>query len=147
LIALRPVFGQDEANHGTARYRVESDGLVHVPPEAVAFLTSKGGFAVAKTTADRVARAQPSDTDPNSLVRLHHDIAGGCSYGGHAYPSDDNGDVRVPFEAVADLLGHGFVPVAQDASGNDAASMPKLSKFVKSAPRAKLRPAEQLAAE
>lgn len=37
LIALRAVFGQDEANHGTRRYRIDAAGLVHVPPEAVFF--------------------------------------------------------------------------------------------------------------
>ena len=50
LIALRAVFGQDEANHGTRRYRVDGDGLVHVPAEAAFFLVDKGGFAVVTTT-------------------------------------------------------------------------------------------------
>jgi hypothetical protein len=132
LIALRPVFGQDEANHGTMRYRVESDGLVHVPRQAVPFLTSKGGFAVAKTTAARVAGIQASDTDPNSLVRLHHQFAGGCSYGGRAYQSDDHGDVLVPAEAVAELLGHGFVPVPQDETQGDPSSVSPPAKLPRS---------------
>ena len=36
LIPLRAVFGQDEANHGTARYAVDSGGLVWVPVEVSA---------------------------------------------------------------------------------------------------------------
>jgi hypothetical protein len=109
LIALRAVFGQDEANHGMGRYRVDGDGLVHVPPEAVAFLTCRGGFALAKTIAV-VSAAKPADADRNGLVRLHHDDAGGCSYAGCEYPSDEKGDVLVPAEAAADLIAHGFVP-------------------------------------
>jgi hypothetical protein len=140
-IALRAVFGQDEANHGTTRYRVDGDGLVHVPREAVPFLTSTGGFAVEETMAARVSEAQRPSTDRSSLVRLHHDTAAGCSYGGDAYWSDDNGDVLVPAEAVADLLGHGFVPVPRDESRGDAAAVPKVSKLAKSAPGAKPPPA------
>ena len=51
LIALRAVFGQDEANHGTRRYRVDGDGLVHVPVQAAVFLVDKGGFVVVTTVA------------------------------------------------------------------------------------------------
>jgi hypothetical protein len=54
LIALRAAFGQDEANYGIRRYRVDADGLVHVPAEAALSLVSKGGFVVAKTTVDQV---------------------------------------------------------------------------------------------
>jgi hypothetical protein len=55
LIALRAVFGQDEANHGTRRYRVDRDGLVHVPVEAAFFLVARGGFAMVKTGVVRVS--------------------------------------------------------------------------------------------
>lgn len=113
LIALRAVFGQDEANHGTTRYRVDGVGLVHVPPEAIGFLISKGGFALAKTTAAVAVKNQPTDSHPNCLMRLHHDDAAGCSYAGRNYPSDQNGDVLVPAEAAADLMAHGFVPVPE----------------------------------
>jgi hypothetical protein len=33
IVARR--FGQEEANHGTARYPVDNDGLIEVPLEAV----------------------------------------------------------------------------------------------------------------
>ncbi len=114
LVALRAVFGQDEVNHGTARYRVDGDGLVRVPREAVLFLISNGGFALANTTAAAaIAEAQPTNADPSPLVRLHHDDAGGCSYAGRQYPSDETGDVLVPPEAAAALAAHGFVPVLE----------------------------------
>ena len=105
LIALRAVFGQDEVNHGTVRYHVDGDGLVRVPREAVSYLISNGGFALAKTTVAAIAEAQPTDADPTPLVRLHHDDAGGCSYAGSEYPSDENGDVLVPPGAAAELDG------------------------------------------
>lgn len=126
LIALRAVFGQDEANHGTTRYRVDGAGLVQVPPEAVGFLISKGGFVLAKTMGATATKAQPTDADPSRLVRLHHDDAAGCSYAGCNYPSDQNGDVLVPAEAVTDLTGHGFVPAPEGGSPcrPEAARMP-----------------------
>jgi hypothetical protein len=64
-MALRAVFGQDEANHGTARYRVDSERLVHVPPEVAAFLVSKGGFALANASAAVAANSQPTAGDPS----------------------------------------------------------------------------------
>ena len=57
LVPLRAAFGQDGANHGTARYPVDLDGLVRVPREAVDPLTSKGGFAVPKTAGEVVSAA------------------------------------------------------------------------------------------
>jgi hypothetical protein len=138
LIALRAVFGQDEANHGVERYRVGRDGLVWVPLEAVAFLTNKGGFVVAKTTAGLIpasgtaehpgstrammpaGRAQPGRDA--GMVKLHHDDAAGCNYDGCEYFSDENGDVVVPVEAASELLAHGFAPVLE------AAFAPKPSK-------------------
>ena len=123
LIALRAMFGQEEANHGTRRYRVDSGGLVRVPAEAAFCLINNGGFAVASTTVAQVPRGSfpvpplenaRSAADPCSLVRLHHDGAGGCSHDGRKFQSDENGDVLVPVEAVVDLLTHGFIPVMLD---------------------------------
>ncbi len=104
---LRAVFGQDEANHGIVRYPVDAEGLIRVPLEAVAPLIGKGGFAVPKTTDDVVSAG---------ILKLHHDGATGCCYGGRRYHSDENGDVLVPAEAASDLLAHGFVPVLQGAT-------------------------------
>jgi hypothetical protein len=132
------VFGQDEANHGAERYRVGNDGLTWVPPEAVAFLTNKGGFVVAKTTAGLIpasgaaerpgsARAiipsgQAQTGRADETVNLHHHDAVGCSYDGCQYLCDENGDVAVPAEAASELLAHGFAPVLE------AASAPKRAK-------------------
>ena len=102
LVALRAAFGQDEANHGTQRYRVDNDGLVRVPRDAVGFLIGNGGFVVAAALAT-------AQRKPAAMVKLHHADAAGCSYGGREYPADTLGDVLVPAEAVGDLLVHGFV--------------------------------------
>jgi len=59
LVALRAVFGQDEANHGIARYRVGVDGFVYVPQEVAIYLIKNGGFAVAKAS---------KNSDPNSTA-------------------------------------------------------------------------------
>ena len=50
LIALRAMFGQDEGNHGTARYRVAVDHLIHVPKGVASYLVNKGGFAAEPET-------------------------------------------------------------------------------------------------
>jgi hypothetical protein len=104
---LRAAFGQDEANHGTVRYPVDADGLIRVPLEAVGPLIENGGFAVPKTTGDVVSAG---------MLKLHHDGAAGCCYGGRRYPGDENGDVLVPAEAASELLAHGLVPVLQGAT-------------------------------
>ncbi|MGH7044939.1 MAG: hypothetical protein ACREE2_00945 [Stellaceae bacterium] len=116
LVALRAWFGQDEANHGTMRYRVDPQGIVQVPPEAAAFLVAVGGFALPKRRAARTADTRPDRTGANGLVRLHHDDAVGCSFAGCQYPSDVNGDVLVPAAAAAELIAHGFVPTASPAT-------------------------------
>ena len=139
LVALRAVFGQDEANHGTVRYRVDGDGLVRVPREAVSFLISNGGFALANLTTAAIAEARPTKADPSPLVWLHHDDAGGCSYAGSEYPSDERGNVLVPPEAAADLAAHGFAPVLKDGGGCGSEPPREPAGMVKSAPRARPR--------
>jgi hypothetical protein len=125
LVALKAVFGQDEANHGIKRYRVGSDGIVRVPPEAAFHLLGRGGFAVASPPAAVAERWNPGRGLPGSLVRLQHDAAAGCSYRGREYRGDKNGVVIVPAEAVAELTGHGFVPPAADRNSPfDAAEKP-----------------------
>lgn len=44
MVRLRAPLGTDEANHGTNRYRVDNDGVIVVPREAVEPLVSVGGF-------------------------------------------------------------------------------------------------------
>ncbi|MFZ3235960.1 MAG: hypothetical protein WA417_22525 [Stellaceae bacterium] len=116
LVALRAVFGQDEANHGTRRYRVGIDGIVRVPPEAAFHLIGRGGFAVVRPPAAAAEMSSPGEAAPGALVRLHHDAAAGCSCGGREYHGNENGDVIVPAAAVAELTAHGFVPPAPNVN-------------------------------
>ncbi len=102
LIPLRAAFGQDEANYGVVRYSVDDDGLIQVPLEAVGPLTTIGGFVFAKTGDNAISAG---------ALTLHHDDAAGCSYAGHQYLGNSNGDVLVPAEAASELFAHGFVPV------------------------------------
>ena len=104
LTALRAAFGQDEANHGTTRYSVGNDGMVRVPLEAVPFLIGAGGFAMPEAS-DRRGSAGP--------IKMQHPERVGCSYRGHQYLSDKNGNVGVPVEAAPELLAHGFTPVIE----------------------------------
>ena len=105
LIPLRAVFGQDEANHGAARYSVGEDGLIRVPPEAVGPLTTIGGFVLVNSDDNRVSVG---------VLTLHHDDAAGCSYAGRRFLGDSNGNVLVPAEAASELSAHGFVPVYEE---------------------------------
>ena len=112
LTLLRAAFCQDEANHGTARYPVDSDGLVEVPLEAIGPLTTVGGFFMAKARGDSVSAG---------ALKLHHEDAAGCSYAGRRYLADVNGDVVVPAEAASELMAHGFVPVCAEAAASSGA--------------------------
>ena len=104
-IPLRAVFGQDEANHGTARYLVDGEGLIQVPLEAVVPLTTTGGFVFATINDAPVSVG---------VLKLRHEDAVGCSYAGHQYLGDSKGDVLVSAEAASELLAHGFVPVFEN---------------------------------
>jgi hypothetical protein len=119
LVALRAVFGQDEANHGINRYRVGIDGIVWVPPEAAFQLIDRGGFAVASPPAAVAEKNGSSGVPPGALIRSHHDASGDCS--GREYRGDQNGDVIVPGEAAAELTAHGFVPLAANGDSPSGA--------------------------
>jgi hypothetical protein len=112
---LRAAFGQDEANHGTARYSVGNDGLIRVPFEAVGPLTNVGGFVLAKAGDDAISVG---------TLKLRHEDATGCSYAGLQYFADVNGDVLVPAEATSELLAHGFVPVFEKAMAASSGAKP-----------------------
>ena len=112
LIALRAVFGQDEANHGMRRYRVGGDGLVRVPPRPLSYLISKGGFAVAKTTALQLRRAQPRRCGAEAR------LGRGCITTMPADAAMAGANIRAMRTAtcsfrlrrLAELTAHGFVP-------------------------------------
>jgi hypothetical protein len=97
---LRAPAGADEANYGTERFRVDNDGTVTVPEEAVESLTHTGGFAEIDDEEKPV---------PAGLIYLAHPDGVGCSFGGVSYSPDDKGRVTVPIVAVTALAAHGFV--------------------------------------
>jgi hypothetical protein len=111
-IALRAGFGQDEVSHGSERYRVDVDRLVVVPPTVAAYLLNNAGFYVVSGSDPNPAQPPEVDLPPQFLVRVRHPAAVGCSYGGREYRRNQNGEFLVPATAVADLIDHGFVPIA-----------------------------------
>ena len=112
--------GTDEVNVGPDRFRVDNDGDVEVPEEALGPLLAVGGFTV----------DEERDADPTGFVRLTHpDGATSCSWGGATYEARKDGSFAVPALAAADLLAHGFVgdetPEPEPETENPA-SVPKL---------------------
>jgi hypothetical protein len=91
--------GSDEANDGTSRYRVETDGTVRVPADVAERLMLGGGFI------EVVGEAAPA---PSGWAKLRNADGTGCSWGGISYHPDAVGGVTVPSAAVADLASHGF---------------------------------------
>jgi hypothetical protein len=106
---LRAPAGADEANYGTERFRVDNDGTVTVPEEAVESLTHTGGFA----------EIEEEEPVPAGLIYLAHPDGVGCSFGGVSYAPDDKGRVTVPIVAVTALAAHGFVVPADPAPPAD----------------------------
>ena len=123
LIALRAEFGQDEANHGTERYRVGDDRVVLVPRTVAIYSVNNAGFCAASRPDPEQAKSIALELQPPFLVRVHHPSATACSYGGCEYRADQKGGFLVPATAVADLTGHGFVPIepADDLAGSSFA--------------------------
>ena len=59
---------------------------------------------------------------------------GGASFNGEEYPADKKGRVKVPPEAVADLIGHGFEVIPtfdEEDPETDEAKLDRLKKDVK----------------
>lgn len=119
LIALRAVFGQDEANYGTRRYRVGNGGVLSVPREFAVILLKNGGFALAAGATAAIGPANAAKPPPGALVTLRHDSAQACSFGGKQYQAGQNGEFLVPAAAVMELVSHGFVAIeaCQKSSG------------------------------
>jgi hypothetical protein len=104
LITLISTAGGDEVTHGTRRFRVDNDGTVRVPREAVDQLLKNGGFALPKQEV----------AIPHGHVRVRHisDENAQCSSG---TPLSD-GSCMVPHQDVAQLTAHGFYPVGPDGA-------------------------------
>jgi hypothetical protein len=101
-VKLTAPLGTDEANFGTERLRVDNDGTVDVPEEAVDSLVHMGGFI-----RDPAAHQAHDD----GTVPMRHPEGIGCSVGGVECAPDANGVVMVPSGAVASLAAHGFMAV------------------------------------
>ena len=110
LVTLRAAFGQDEATHGLRRYRVDNDGTVQVPPDAVAPLIHTGGFYMADT--------ETAEAPPGSALVRNSDPTATTGLG----KPDGNGNFLVPAAVLRGLAAHGFLPVAD---GTGAAREPK----------------------
>lgn len=93
---LKAPAGTDEANFGTERFRVDNDGTIEVPDEAVGPLLELGGFVE--------VLPPPVIPDGHALVK-HSDPDASC--GGERF-----GDgFLVPVHMVEALKSHGFKSV------------------------------------
>ena len=116
LVALRAVFGQDEANHGTVRYRVDNDGRVRVPREAAVHLLRNGGFVMEPDVALR----------PSGKAVVHHQSDLGAGLAPRGEP-DGDGNWLVEAAEVGELVAHGWVAGAR--SNEPAADDPVARKI------------------
>lgn len=128
-VRLRATHGADEANFSgyPKPFRVDNDGCVDVPEEAVEALLSKGGFQLAQPEVIEV----PAD---KVAVRHLSDPAASCCHG----EPDERGIILVPVGAVAALEAHGFarVEIAQPAPA------PEPAQPAPAAPQAPAQPAQ-----
>lgn len=106
MVRLYATQGSDEANWGTFAYRVDNDGSVDVPEEAVADLIKTGGYVL----------DAPKSFSSAGLARVRRADGGGLSYGGVSYEPDEDGVITVPAEAVDELQAHGFKPVGESVA-------------------------------
>jgi hypothetical protein len=113
---LHAPAGADEANFAGKRYRVDNNGEVEVPEEAVDSLVLVGGFTIT-----------PELIPPSGsfAVVANRDGATSCSWGGNVYEADDNGCFSIPGDALADLSSHGFY-VVEKPEASVATKAPKL---------------------
>jgi polyhydroxyalkanoate synthesis regulator phasin len=123
LVTLLAPTGTDLANHGTNVYRVDNEGLVRVPREAVGPLIHNGGFSMVET--------ETKLADQSGLVRLMYpDAVPGDERTFDGHKPDKDGIIEVPAEKVAVALGsHGLVgeEEGRKAQWNLAAENEKLA--------------------
>lgn len=95
---LKAPPGTDEANFGEERFRVDNDGMVDVPEEAVAGLVGQGGFL-------EIPEEEPGV--PVGFGKVRHDDPEASCNG----EKQEDGSFLVAIESVNELLAHGFTPV------------------------------------
>ena len=102
---LRAPKGTDEANFGTHLYRVDNDGTVDVPDDAVPYLTSVGAFE----TID-----EPSEIPHGSVRMLSTKGPMSVSVAGQSFNTGDDLIVVVPLAFASEMLAHGLVYAPDD---------------------------------
>lgn len=93
-VKLKAPKGTDEANAGGESFRVDNDGTIEVPEDAVGPLLEHGGFTEVKEAA----------VIPHGHALVMHDDPKAATSAGEKF-----GDgFLVPAHKVADLASHGF---------------------------------------
>ncbi|HYA07493.1 MAG TPA: hypothetical protein VEF90_16530 [Xanthobacteraceae bacterium] len=96
--------GTDEVNFDGKLYRVDNNGDVEVPVEAIEPLLKVGGCTIDDDTGP----------DPDGFVRVRHNgDATSCSWGSATYEARPDGTFLIPAVAADDLSSHGFVGVEE----------------------------------
>lgn len=102
---MKAPIGSEGANFGTKLFKLDDNGDVFVPDEAVATLSGVGGFEL-------IVEAQEI---PQGQVKLRSLIGPqACSSNGVSYSTGENDEVIVPTDVAEALLSHGFALVADD---------------------------------
>ena len=122
MVRLKAPDGTDTVNYGTKAYRVDNDGTVGVPIEAVDDLLTTGGFTRVDPTTDPVKvppvppQNDPVDALPDGYGVVRHADEGvvHCSWGGQGFERRHDSTFAVPNAAVSDLLSHGFSAVEKE---------------------------------
>lgn len=99
---------EEYVTHGTETYRVDNDGSVMVPEEAVGPLTHIGSFVLADVPAPEAPKGQ--------VFVKHDDDAASFSFEGQNFDKNEHGHFAVPAHAVEHLMSHGFYAVDKPAA-------------------------------
>jgi hypothetical protein len=112
MVRLRASQGTDECNL-RASYRVDNDGTVIVPAEAVGPLLAVGGFTLADPP--------PTAPLPGGNVRMRHrsDPTASLTHKGVEYAPDESGVVTVPNELLSLFRALGFEDVTRSPAGEE----------------------------
>lgn len=109
---MKAPIGSEGANFGTKLFKLDDNGDVFVPDEAVETLAGVGGFEL-------IIEQQEI---PQGQVKLRSLIGPqSCSSNGVSYSTGDNDEVIVPTDVAEALLSHGFALVADDGKAAPAA--------------------------
>lgn len=109
---MKAPVGSEGANFGTKLFKLDDNGDVFVPDEAVETLSGVGGFELI---------IEPQEI-PQGQVKLRSLIGPqSCSSDGISYSTGENDEVIVPTDVAEALLSHGFVLVEDEKNVAPAA--------------------------